>query len=311
MRVLEILTSDVASLISYYQQLKIYKSSTENGTYVSVGTVTLSGTTSVYPYIDNSGLTTDFYKFSYNRTTAPTAESELFVLGQNYASVASLKNRLNETGEDISFVEALIAATEQVRRYCGREFYQKIETRYFEGTLVLGGKSSQYNGPQKLQVDDLLSVTSIALDYSGGTPGAALTTLTLNTHCYLFPQDAPQRFKPYEIIDFIPSASLPAASPNYGTSTYPQGLYWPRGYQAIRITGTWGWPVNNLTNSPIPADVREATLQIAARIYKGRDNAYSRVTGNAAQGTLQIGDSLLNKDVIEMLKPYKKVQVYW
>jgi hypothetical protein len=55
--------------------------------------------------------------------------------------------------------------------------------------------------------------------------------------------------------------------------------YFPRGYRAVRITGVWGWPANQYNGWCIPTQIQETALEIAARIYKAKDNAYSGVAG--------------------------------
>jgi hypothetical protein len=312
MRVLEIVVQpNIASLITYYDQVRVYKSATDSGVFTLLGTtVTLVAGQTIYNYIDNDGLDTDFYKFTYYKSTATIAETAQYAMPAYYVFVQDLKDALDETTatskNDAVFARCVAAATQQVTNYCLRKFHQKIETRYFEGPDFKGQYAKQ--NPQKLFLaDDVVSISAIQLDYSGGLSGTSLTTLTLNTHCYLWPQEAPQRNEPYAALSFIPTATFPTAS---GYPDYRTGIYWPKGYRAVRLTGMWGWPQQDLTYSPVPAPVREATMQIAARIYKGRDNAYSRVIGTPDIGTLKIMDDLFNKDVKALLADYRKVQNY-
>jgi hypothetical protein len=309
MRVLEIAVQpDIASITGYYDKLKLYKSATYDGTYAEVTPATslVSGQT-VYPIVDNAGVASDFYRFSYYKSTPTTAESGQLDLPVYYCSIASLKSRLNETGtsDDSNFVDAVAGATGAVKRYCNRQFGQVTETRYFEGPSFKG----QYTGraPQILYVDDLLSVSELKADYTGGLAGASLTTLTINTDVYLWPQNVASQGEPYTGLAFVPMANFQVQAIQPGTyRDFASGLYWPRGYQAVRVTGTWGWPVNPITQSPIPPDVREACLQIAARIYKGRDNAYSRAVGNGDLGTLKIADDLINGSTRALLETYRR-----
>lgn len=310
MRVLEVAVQpDIDSLISYYDKLKIYRAATYDGSYteISASPVALAAGQTLYPVVDNDGAATDSYRFSYYKSTATTAESSMQDLPVYYCSVSSLKARLNETttGDDLQFVDAVAAATGAVKRYCNREFKQVVETRYFEGPLFKG----QYTGrePQILYVDDLVAATGLELDYSGGRTGSQLTTLTVGTDVYLWPQESANFDEPYNGLVFVPGSNFQIAQIQSGSyRDYSAGFYWPRGYRAVRVTGTWGWPFNSVTQSPIPPAVKEATLQIAARIYKGRDNAYSRVVGAEGLATMQIADDLLNKDTRMLLESYKR-----
>jgi hypothetical protein len=307
MRILEVAVQDITSIKTYYDNLRIYRASSYAGAYALLQTVPLVTGQTLYPVIDNDGTATHCYRFTYYKSTATTAESSQLDIPVYYCTVAGLKARLNETGitDDAQFVDAVAAATGAVKRYCNREFKQVVETRYFEGPTLKG----QYTGrePQILYVDDLVDVTTLQLDYSGGRAGAQLTTLTINTDVYLWPQDSSNQDEPFSGLAFVPGSNFQIAQIQSGNyRDYSAGFYWPRGYQAVRVTGTWGWPVNAITQAPVPPAVKEATLQIAARIYKGRDNAYSRVIGATGVGTMQIADDLLNKDTRMMLETYRR-----
>lgn len=307
MRIIELIASDIESLSSYYTHFRVYRAATEDGTYSLLGSVALVSTKIIYTYVDNDGLDTDFYKYTYYKSTATTAETTQYSLPLYYASVSRLISRLNETAgtasTDVHFVDAMEAATDVVSRYCKRWFSQKVETRYYEGPTPKG----QYTGKglQKLFIDDCVNLSNIVLDFTGGQSGASTSTLTLNTHCYLWPQDAPNSYEPYNALAFIPTATLPS------TAAYIDNyvdIYWPTGYRAIRLTGTWGWPTNPTTHTPVPGSVKEATLELACRIYKGRDNAYSRQVGSSEIGSMTIIDDLANRDVKLLLENYRKGQ---
>jgi hypothetical protein len=312
MRILEVAVQDIESVRGYYTSLKIYRAATYDGTYTELPTVSpvplVAGQT-LYPVVDNDGLASSCYRYSYYKSTLPTAESSLLDIPIYYCTVAGLKARLNETGtaDDQQFVDAVAAATGAIRRYCNREFKQVVETRYFEGPSPKGGFTGR--GPQILFVDDLVAVTALQLDYGGGgVQNPVLTTLTVNTDFYLWPQDADRQEEPFQGLAFVPGANFQVQAVQ--TGVYREqgiGLYWPRGYQAVRITGTWGWPLNAITQSSVPPAIKEACLEVAARIYKGRDNAYSRVVGAEGVGTMKIADDLLNRDTKLLLNSYRRM----
>ena len=307
MRVLEIGLDTITRVVTYYDKIRVYSATTQNGTYSLLGTISgLINTTSLYYYIDNDGNETTFYKYSLYKSTAVIAETAQIAVPQLYARAEDLKIRLNEntsTTDDAIFWRSVVAATRQIRNYCGQEFSQTIETRYFEGNNLGKGRSDLRG--EVLEIDQCVSLTAIALDYSGGQTTAPVTTLTLNTNCYLYPQEAPGRGFPYFGLCWIEGSTLTSVSTGYYWDRR-EGLYWPRGYQAIRLTGTWGWPVDSITRNSVPADVEEATLQLAARIYKGRDNAYSKQIGTNAIGTLTVSSDLFNSDTKSLLNPYVK-----
>lgn len=304
MRIVEVAVSDEVNILrTYYDQIRVYKASSETGSYSFITSVNLAASQYIYPVVDNDGLPGDWYKYTLYKSSAPTAETNQTLVPQFYCSVSSLKARLNETGTstDLIFIDAVASATQFVREHCRREFYQRTEIRYFEGT----GPEAQYTNKRNkiLWIDDVISVSKVEVDYSAGVGGASPTTLTLNTHCYLWPQTAPQRDFPFEGVEWIQNANYPLIT---GNNPALSGLYWPQGYKAIRITGTWGWPLQPLTNSPVPAPVRDAALQVAARIYKGRDNAYSRVAGNSEIGSFPIREKLIDTEIQKLLQSYVK-----
>jgi hypothetical protein len=281
MRILEIpVQPDITNLITYYQQIKVYRASTYDGTYSLVGTITLVADQSLYPFVDNSGLLTDVYKFSYYKTTGPV-ESDKYDLPSYYSTVQALKDRIDdgEVGtDDRNFIDAAAAATDAINRYCGRRFNQVIETRYFEGSPSRGfyiGKGSQI-----LYVDDFVSVSGItitgddAIDYA--------------TEVYPLPENAQRLDWPYMQLALKPAADKE----------------WPTGYHAIAITATWGWPVNPITQSSVPAAVKEAAIEVALRLYKGKDNSYARVVGQNDLGATKVTDDLMNGDTRALLAPY-------
>lgn len=285
MRILEIpVQPDIDNLITYYQEIKVYRASTYDGTYSPVGTITLVTDQSLYPFVDNSGFLTDVYRFSYYRTTGPV-ESDKYDLPSYYFTVNALKERINDgqatTEDDRSFIDTAAAATDAINRYCGRRFNQVIETRYFEGSPSRGfyiGKGSQI-----LYVDDFVSVSGItitgddAIDYA--------------TEVYPLPENAPRLDWPYMQLALKPDANKE----------------WPAGYHAIAITATWGWPVNPITQSSVPAAVKEAAMEVALRLYKGKDNSYARVSGQSDLGTVRVSDDLMNGDTKALLAPYRKM----
>jgi hypothetical protein len=62
----------------------------------------------------------------------------------------------------------------------------------------------------------------------------------------------------------------------------------------IQITGTWGW-------QQVPFAVRQATLQVAADLYKLKDAPFG-VAGTAEFGQMRVAAA--SSPVLEILRPY-------
>lgn len=301
-----------------YNKIRVYRSTTESGTYSLLATeLTLSSTQYVYSYSDTdaAGSYVSWYKFSFYNATGPVESSfSPAMLGGNalYGTVTELKQRLNvlaaTNNNDNLFIQSLRAATDFARNYCLRRFDQRTETRYFEGDRPNGRYTES---SKKIFVDDLVSVSSVILDYSGGVPNSSTTTISEGENFYLWPQTASSEYEPYQALAWIEANRSNSTNFYYSNSSYFNNPYdFPQGYKAVRVTGVWGFPINPFTLSPVPVAVKEAVMQIAARMYKGKDNSYSRVVGNVDFGTTVVRESLLDKDIYQMLNQYKKARNY-
>lgn len=285
MRILEIVVQpDIESIKAYYDKLRIYRAATFDGSYSLITTINLADEKSLYTYIDNSGLSTDVYRFAYFKTVG-SVESSRYDLPGFYFTIAALKARVNEITDtdDHSFIDTAAAATDAVNRYCGRRFNQVIETRYFQGSpskhFYIGA------GAQILCVDDFVSLSAISVTYPSGATG-----INPVSGVYFLPENASRKDWPYEELAIVPG----------GTD------YWPTGYHKVAITATWGWPVNPITQSTVPAAVKEAAMEIALRLYQGKTNGYSNTIGQADLGTKEVEDGLMSKNVKSLLEMYRK-----
>lgn len=282
MRILEIVVQpDIESIKAYYDKLRIYRAAIYDGSYSLIGTINLADEVTLYTYIDNSGLSTDVYRFAYFKTVG-SVESSQWELSGFYFTIKALKKRIDERddSDDHSFIDAAAAATDAVNRYCGRRFTQVIETRYFQASPSKGFYIGQ--GAQILEVDDLVAVAAITA--TGDAP------IDGSTDIYLLPENAPRLDWPYTMV------ALKSSPANY----------WPTGYHSVAITATWGWPVNAITQSSVPGSVKEAAMEIALRIYQGKANGYGSTRGQADLGTDEVEDGLMSKNVKALLDPYRR-----
>jgi hypothetical protein len=121
-------------------------------------------------------------------------------------------------GDDSTLDAQLLEATGFVSEKLGRVFNQSTagEVRYFTG-----------NGTGKITIDDLVSLTQIAVDQA--LDGTYSTTFATSAWAVLEPYNAAIYGKPYTSLRL-----LSVGSPTLTT--------WPTYERAVRITGTWGWP---------------------------------------------------------------------
>lgn len=125
----------------------------------------------------------------------------------NAATLAQLTGASD--GETTQLRQALEAAARQIDGYCGRAFHCETAVRYFDG-----------DGSPVLDVDDLLSVTSIAVDDDADhTWGATLAT----TDYVLWPYN---RYPKMQI-------HVNRLCGDYSV--------WSRQQQYVKITALWGY----------------------------------------------------------------------
>lgn len=169
-----------------------------------------------------------------------------------YLGVSALKTYLNDTTAryDAEYLRALEAVSRQIDDWLDRTFQPYTATQYYTAT-----------NPTELVVDDVLSVTSIALDEAGTRTYAT----TMSTTDYeLAPYNATQREQPYTLIE-----------------TQPQTQYLfietPRG---VRVSGEWGYWDRRTT---VPVALSSSGLSATA----------TACTLSAASTTVQAGHTLL------------------
>jgi hypothetical protein len=155
------------------------------------------------------------------------------VTGVLYASLIELKQVLavEDAASDVDLERALEAASRYVESYCGRTF-----------SLATAQTKDYYpDSAERVQVVDLIAVTSIAVDTSGTrTYSTVLTTSDYE----LWPLDGP----PYREIRMWPLATTHSFSPG----------------RRVRVVGSFGATVDGAP----PVEVKQAVLLLASRYYK-------------------------------------------
>ena len=198
-------------------------------------------------------------------------------LGDPYASTAELSAifRIGDSDDDIELDNAVKAASRWVTRWCGRDFNRAgaASTRTFRPT----GRTETY-------VDDIATTTGLVVAVDTGDDGTYETTWVVDTDYVVTPLNGT-----YGGFTGWPYTGIRRVS----------GLYWPTlsDRAALSVTAEWGWPA-------VPADIKQATLIMAARLYKRRDSPEGVLGGLGDFGPVRVG-SRLDPDVEMLLDPYR------
>jgi hypothetical protein len=173
----------------------------------------------------------------------------------DYVALEEIKNTLelsNLTYADNDIRLAITAASVGMDNHCDRQFSTggTVEARVF----------TPYQ-PTLVEVDDLLSVTTVQSDYDGD--GVYETTWAA-TDYILWPFNAPSRNRPYEEIRIHPRPSF-----TLRFSLFPG---------SVKVTGQFGW-------SAVPPGVKQATTIMAIRLLRRTRDATFGVVGTGFDGT--------------------------
>ena len=164
---------------------------------------------------------------------------------------ATLQIQNTEFADD-DLDRAAAEASDLVDEICGRTFGKDTEdtTRYFTP-----------EDPTLLRIDDLVSVTSVAIDRDND--GTYEETLTVGTDFRLGPPNAQVKGEPYTWLEAINGQTLRT-----------------RGY--VKIVGTFGWPT-------VPTTVvSETGIMAAMLVSMYREHPFGIMA--FAEGGMRIGD---------------------
>ena len=192
-----------------------------------------------------------------------------------YCTLSEIKERLlwpsgRDDSQDTTLERSIEASSRWIDGYCGRRFYADTDnaTRYYTAvdTRTL------------FLADDVVSIGTLATDGDGDRTYEDTWSAT---DYDLQPLNAAADGEPYTSIAVTPQG-------NYSFSTQPKG---------VEIYGKFGLAC--------PADVKEACLMQALRIYKRKDAPFG-VLGTTELGKLQTM-AKIDVDVKVLLAPWRKL----
>lgn len=184
-------------------------------------------------------------------------------LTDNYAELADLKDHLGITGSarDDLLIRAINAASRRVDRHTGRVFTTETSA------------TARVYAPRQYRcavVHDFHTTTGLEIATDETGDGTYETTWSAGTDYQLEPLngvvDGRTGF-PYNRVRAI------------GTKRFPIDYY---GQTRLQVTARWGW-------SAVPDDVEEATILLAAQMYRLKD-APLGVAGGNEFGAVRVRD---------------------
>lgn len=192
-------------------------------------------------------------------------------MANEYADRATLKERMNIQADDTSRDElldgALAAASRGIDTATGRHFY--LEETATARTFAMAGRLVRRDDGVRLLIDDIGAVPVLV------ETGTGDTWATLSGY------------------DTAPDNALVRGRPITALSSSAGG--WGTGPRA-RVTARWGWPA-------VPAEVTEATLIQASRLYRRKDSPEG-VTGSAEWGVVRL--SRRDPDVWALIEHFQR-----
>lgn len=218
-------------------------------------------------------------------------------MANSYCSPFDLMVRLSIPEDDTregQLINIVEAASRWVDHQTSHRFYTVTETRYYNAASrpqlwpwSLDALESAVGYPGRVEIDDFVSVTSVATDEDGD--GVYERTWTVGTDYWLGPRNAPANGQPYRYINRNPVS----------------GRYlFPLFEQAVAVTGACGY----CTLANRPGDIRELTLQVAeqmARPVLAATMAGVSTYKLADELTVTMGSSQLPQQAQDILMNYR------
>lgn len=199
-----------------------------------------------------------------------------------------------------SFIAGLISTAEDyIERYCGDAKNTGIERRRFEDDDA--DKTYYYNGngATKLSIDDIRTITSLTVDFNGGSE----TELTENDDYYLYPLNAVNNDEAFTQIQLIqPSTRLNQNSRLQSSSPY----IFDEGQRTVKVIGKFGF-----STTP-PEQIKTACMKIVLALIKENigDTDLKEITsenlGDYSANFVKVSGIADRMGVNTLLEPYKR-----
>ncbi len=187
-----------------------------------------------------------------------------------YATLDDLKLHLNvtEASKDDLLTRALNASSRRVDEHCHRRF-----------TTDTSATARKYVARQqrRIRIDDFYETTALVVKTDATGDGTFDTTWVTSDY-QLEPLDG--------IVDGRPGFPYWRIRA-VGNNRFPIDFY---GQARVEVTAKWGW-------SAAPDDVEQATLLLAAQLYRLKDSPLG-VAGESQHGVLRVRDVPHAKDLL-------------
>lgn len=195
-------------------------------------------------------------------------------MANEYASLADLKLQIGaqNAADDSLLNKALESASRRIDKRCGdRRFY--ADGAATARTYNPRGRVVCERDGERLLLDDISAMTDLAVEVGSGSGGFASLAAT-----------------EYEV---GPENALVQGRP-VTSALRLRGLWSSGSVPRVRVTARWGWPA-------IPPEVVEATLLLAARLYK-RKASPDGMAGVGEWGPIRV--SRLDPDVESLIAAF-------
>lgn len=195
-----------------------------------------------------------------------------------YVTIAEFRDYIHDASvlDSGSASRAIAAACREVDAICGRVFYQTTAVRYFWP-----------DNQGETCIDDLATASGLAVAVDSAGDGTYAQSWAVTTDFFLEPINQIQ-----DGIAGWPYTKLAATfATNYFPIRYTSSIVHP----TVKVTGTWGW-------AAVPDPVKQATLVIAAQLYKMGDAPFG-TAGFGEFGVLRVREIPI---VQQLLGPYSK-----
>lgn len=224
-------------------------------------------TNNVSALLKVSGVTTNagIYTITACSAGSITVSESLTTMAAGNATTLSMYGIVE--GEDSNLENAINAASRWIDGYTGREFYTSAETRYYSPVCI-----------DELFTDDIQSITTLKTD--ADSDGVYETTWATTDY----------NLKPYS---GLPYTSIEISA--NGSKEFP--IY----RKSVQVAGVFGY----CTPANIPADIKQACLIQASRLFKRKDSVLG-VAGTNQFGTLYKMPEA-DQDVKLILERYRRL----